>query len=65
RWEVSLDGESYSAPAVAAGAVYVGSDDETLYAFDTDGRRQWTYSMPDWVRTDPLAVDGTVYAGSD
>jgi outer membrane protein assembly factor BamB len=64
-----------SAPAVANGVVYIGSDDHKLYAFDATGAScsgspktctplgfAWT---GDVVRSSPTIVNGTVFLGSN
>jgi len=60
-----------SSPAVAAGLVYLGSDDDLLYAFPADGCGQatcspvWTFATASWVQASPAVAYGTVYVGSD
>jgi outer membrane protein assembly factor BamB len=54
-----------SSPAVVAGVVYVGSDDGSVWAFDsTDGHALWSFATGGAVRSSPAVVDGVVYAGS-
>ena len=55
-----------SSPAVGPkGTIYVGSDDNLLYAFKPDGSLEWTYRPGDIVYSSPaVAADGTVYVGS-
>ena len=53
-----------SAPAVADGTVYVGSDDGNVYALDAaTGHVRWTYSTLTYVEAKPVVVGGTVYIG--
>jgi eukaryotic-like serine/threonine-protein kinase len=55
-----------SSPAIGAdGTVYVGSDDNKLYAINPDGSLKWTYITGDYVRSSPaIGANGTVYVGS-
>jgi outer membrane protein assembly factor BamB len=55
-----------AAPAVADGRVYVGSENNTLYALDrSDGTEAWAVETSSPVRSTPAIVDGTVYVGTD
>jgi hypothetical protein len=57
-----------SSPAIGPdGTIYVGSDDEYLYAIDPmDGSYKWFYDLGDYVESSPaIGADGTVYVGSD
>jgi outer membrane protein assembly factor BamB len=61
----------YSAPAVADGVVYVGSENGTLYAFavgcNTAGRTctpLWTATTGNAIDSSPAVADGVVYVGS-
>jgi eukaryotic-like serine/threonine-protein kinase len=55
-----------SSPAVADGAVYIGSRDGGLYAIDAaSGKLRWRASHgTSWIITTPSANDGKVYVGS-
>ena len=54
-----------SSPAVANGAVYVGSDDGKLYAFDAmTGATKWTGVTGGTVFSSPAVANGIVYVGS-
>ena len=45
--------------------VYVGSNDQTLYAMDAvTGDEKWTFETSGPVRSSPTVVNGTVYVGS-
>jgi outer membrane protein assembly factor BamB len=56
----------YSSPAIGSdGTVYVGSQDNHVYAIDPDGTLKWRYQTGGVVRASPaIAADGTVYVGS-
>jgi hypothetical protein len=50
----------------ADGTVYVGSDDNNIYAIDSAGNLKWKYKTEGPVNSSPvLGADGTVYVGSD
>jgi len=53
-------------PADASGAtVYVGADDNKLYALDADtGSKEWEFSASDLIRSSPTVIDGTVFVAS-
>lgn len=54
-----------SSPAVAEGAVYVGSDDGSVYAIDAEtGMERWAFATGDEVAASPAVADGIVYIGS-
>ena len=56
-----------SSPAIASdGTIYVGSDDNKLYAIYPNGTLKWTYTTGDLIESSPaIASDGTIYVGSD
>jgi outer membrane protein assembly factor BamB len=56
----------YSSPAIGPdGTIYVGSQDNYLYAVNPDGTLKWRFQAGDVVRSSPaIAPDGTVYVGS-
>lgn len=55
-----------SSPAVADdGTIYIGSTDDYLYAFNSDGSVKWNFLTDVNVRTSPaIGTDGTIYFGS-
>jgi outer membrane protein assembly factor BamB len=69
---IGSNGTPDSSPAVANGVVYVGSDDNKLYAFDADGCGAAT-CPPLWstsaasgdIDSSPAVANGVVYVGSD
>jgi outer membrane protein assembly factor BamB len=74
-WTAPTAGAVASSPAVSGGAVYVGSDDSNLYAFDANGTRNCSASLklcrPLWhaptgggVRSSPAVANQVVYVGS-
>ncbi len=65
RWEVATGDMIQSRPTVADGVVYVGSNDDTVYAIDADsGDVRWTFLTEGSVVSSPAVVDGVVYVGS-
>jgi outer membrane protein assembly factor BamB len=49
----------------ADGTIYVGSDDNKLYAIRADGTLKWSYTTGSAVRSSPaIGADGTIYVGS-
>jgi outer membrane protein assembly factor BamB len=66
EWSFSAANSVSSSPTVADGTVYVGSNDNNLYALDaTDGSQKWSFSTGYDVVSSPTVADGTVYVGSD
>src|SRR5262249_41232998 len=64
-WVASTGTTINSSPAVVNGVVYVGCDDDRLYAFDaSSGRQLWTFSTNGRVYSSPAVNNGIVYFGS-
>ncbi|MCS7119765.1 MAG: PQQ-binding-like beta-propeller repeat protein [Nitrososphaerota archaeon] len=64
-WTFRTGGPIRSGVAVAGGIVYVGSDDNCLYAINlTTGEQLWKFETGHDVRSDPAVADGMVYFGS-
>ncbi len=54
-----------SSPAVANGVVYIGSDDQNVYALNaTTGAKLWNYTTGGSVISSPAVANGIVYVGS-
>ena len=65
-WQYSTDGWVVNAPTVAGGVVYVGSDDNHVYAIDAEtGALLWSFQTGDVIRSTPTVTDGVVYIGSN
>ena len=65
QWNYTTGGSVHSSPAVVDETLYVGSDDDRVYAFDTrTGIEQWNYSTDGNVLSSPAVTNGTVYVGS-
>lgn len=66
NWSFKTDGEVWSSPAVADGVVYVGSDDNKVYALNAlTGNKIWSHGTSGDVRSSPAVSGGIVYVGSD
>lgn len=67
RWRFRTGLKVFSTPAIDDdGTVYVGSQDDYLYAIAPDGRMRWRYHAHDDVDGSPaIGDDGTIYVGSD
>ena len=65
-WEFEAGLSVASSPATGSdGTVYVGSNDNNLHAFNSDGTSKWTFPTGNWVDSTPaIGPDGTVYVGS-
>jgi len=65
-WNYTTNGSVSSSPTVANGVVYVGSDDNNVYALNaTTGASVWNYTTGSSVESSPAVVNGVVYVGSD
>jgi outer membrane protein assembly factor BamB len=55
-----------SSPAIAAdGTIYIGSNDNSLYAFDPDGTERLRFIVGGSVNSGPsIGTDGTIYFSS-
>ena len=66
QWQTSTAGVIFSSPAIDQnGIVYVGSNDNSLHAFHSDGTSKWTYATGNWVDSTPtIGGNGVIYVGS-
>jgi outer membrane protein assembly factor BamB len=65
-WTFPTGGMVRSSPAVVDGVVYVGSDDDNVYALNaTTGRRLWYYPTGNLVESSPAVANGVVYVGNN
>lgn len=68
KWSYATGGDiKPSTPAIADdGVIYVGSDDDSFYALNSDGTLKWSFATGGNVRNSPaIGADGTIYIGSD
>jgi PGF-pre-PGF domain-containing protein len=65
-WNFTTGSFVLSSPAVINGTVYVGSEDDNVYALNADtGAPLWTFTTGGWVLSSPAVINGTVYVGSE
>ena len=65
-WAFKTGGPVDSSPAVVDGVVYIGSNDNNVYALNaTTGTLIWSYTTGGIVRSSPAVVGGMVYVGSE
>ena len=65
-WQYSTEGWVVHAPTVAGGVVYVGSDDNHVYALEAEtGALLWSFQTGDVIRSTPTVTSGVVYIGSN
>ena len=66
QWGYKTSGDVRSSPAIGSGGtIYVGSNDNYLYAINPDGSRKWRFKTGDDVSSSPaIGSDGTIYVGS-
>jgi outer membrane protein assembly factor BamB/actin-like ATPase involved in cell morphogenesis len=66
RWRFDVGAVVQSSPLVSGGVVYVGADDNNLYAIDAaTGQPVWTFATGDIVRSSPAIAEGILYVGSN
>ncbi len=66
RWSFNTGSYIESSPAVVKGVVYVGSDNESLYALSArTGAVKWSFKTGYWVKSSPAVAKGVVYVGSN
>jgi len=64
-WQSAKFGPLYSAPVVANGRVYVGSEDHSLYCLDAaTGKTLWSMKTGGAIIASPVVADGKIYAAS-
>ena len=64
-WRAPTDGDVVSSPTIAAGVVYVGSNDGHLYALDlATGARRWHADLRSPVASSPAVGGGLVFAAA-
>ena len=66
KWKYTTGRDVDSSPAVANGVVYVGSDDNNVYALNAStGALLWKYTTGNQVDSSPAVANGVVYVGSE
>lgn len=65
RWTFDTDDAVRTSPAVVDGTVYVGSDDGSLYAIDTEsGEQEWVFETDGPVEASPAVFGYMVFVAS-
>ena len=65
-WEFRTGGGVSSSPTVAKGVVYIGCDDQNLYAIDAyTGEEKWRFRTGGGVSSSPDLTNGVVFFGSE
>lgn len=65
RWRLRVGDSITSGPAVVDNTLYVGSDDNYLYALAANsGRIEWTARTDDIIRATPVVGEDAVYVGT-
>ena len=65
-WRYRTGGFVVNSPAVSDGVVYVGSDDNHVYALDAEtGGLVWRFETGGVIRSTPTVTGGVVYVGSN
>ena len=65
-WSFKTGGWVTSPAIESDGSIYVGSQDNYLYAINPDGSQKWAYKTGNGVHGSPvIGSDGTLYVGSD
>ncbi|MEW6659475.1 MAG: PQQ-binding-like beta-propeller repeat protein [Thermodesulfobacteriota bacterium] len=69
KWALTTGGPVMSSPAVGAdGTIYVGSEDEHLYALNPDGSLKWACNLGGFrnfiISSPAVGPDGTIYFGA-
>jgi len=67
KWKFPTEDEIHSSPAIGSdGTIYVGSNDNNLYAIDpSNGSEVWRFESGGSVHSSPaIGTDGTIYVGS-
>ena len=67
KWTFRTDGPIIGSPAIANGAIYIGSTDGNVYAVDQEtGKQKWKFKTfaSRQVTSSPTIANGLVYFGS-
>ena len=66
KWKFQTGAAVFSSPAIGSdGTVYVGSDDDYLYALNAaDGAQKWKFQIGTFFSSPAIGSDGTIYVGS-
>lgn len=66
EWKFETESNVISSPTVVNDTVYIGSDDNNVYALNQyTGEVEWVFETDGSVKSSPMVVDGIVFIGSD
>ena len=67
KWKFKTNDKINSSPVIGAdGTIYIGSEDNGLYAVSPDGIKIWKYKTGSKIISTPaIGSDGTIYVGAD
>jgi outer membrane protein assembly factor BamB len=67
KWAFETEKKIFSSPAIGSdGVIYVGSEDNYLYAVNPNGNEKWKFKTEGCIYTCPaIGSDSTIYVGSD
>jgi outer membrane protein assembly factor BamB/subtilisin family serine protease len=65
KWSFGSSGYIESSAALLNSTIYVGSNDNRLYAIREDGSQKWSFEAGGPVRSSPVTAYGAVYFGSN
>jgi eukaryotic-like serine/threonine-protein kinase len=64
-WVTTTGSQVYSSPLADNQIIYIGSNDENLYALNIiDGHQKWKFSTRGLIKSSPIVYRGTIYVGS-
>ena len=66
KWKFKTNGSIQSSPVISNdGTIYIGSNDNYLYAINPDGTYKWKFNTSGQIWATPtIGSDGTIYIGS-
>jgi eukaryotic-like serine/threonine-protein kinase len=65
-WKFDLGNPTRSSPTVAAGRVFIGDSDGSVWALDAEtGQKIWSFRTNGSVESSPTYYNGRIYIGSD
>jgi outer membrane protein assembly factor BamB len=66
KWIFKTGSSVVSAPTVVNGVVYIGSNDDNVYALDAHtGKKLWSYTTGAEIYSAPVSAHGVIYVGSN
>jgi outer membrane protein assembly factor BamB len=66
KWKFKTEGPVRSSPVLLDGILYIGSDDQSVYAIEEEsGTQKWSFKTKGAVKSSPSIAEETVYIYSD